>query len=245
MDWQTKVGLGFTVVFGLLPFEVRTMPHWMIWAGLAAGILLIAWGFIPSSARIPSGAALLFIFGVACCAAALGWYMDAAPKMAAASKSNNEPTPIPHQSQTTGFYSKGATLKGVVAEGFDVGVYAEGGLVENSVVRREMGGVLTDDGQFASFSPQQLKRKALEIADSIDAQRDAISRDHSILAKRLPEIHALCGAMLKITGGVTMPPAPDFTFTAGASIREKRIVGAHQEIFIPKFIRLIANKIPS
>src|SRR5216684_3094764 len=78
MDWQFKVGIGATVVFGLLPYAVKDMPHWISWPGVMVGILFLAWGcgLIPSHDKIPFGPAFLFLIGISLATAALGWYRD-------------------------------------------------------------------------------------------------------------------------------------------------------------------------
>lgn len=48
MDWQFKVGLGATVVFGLLQFVVASMPHFLTYSGIGVGVLLIIWGIFPN-----------------------------------------------------------------------------------------------------------------------------------------------------------------------------------------------------
>jgi hypothetical protein len=76
MEWQFKVGLGVAVIFGLLPYAVKDMPHWVTWSGIAAGLTLVAWGLLPSHERLPVGPVALFVVGVATTVAAAGWYWD-------------------------------------------------------------------------------------------------------------------------------------------------------------------------
>jgi hypothetical protein len=76
MDWQFKFGLGFTVVFGLLAFAVKDMPHWVTWPGIVVGCLLILWGIPPFHDRVPIGRGLLFIVVAAVIGTGVSWYLD-------------------------------------------------------------------------------------------------------------------------------------------------------------------------
>jgi hypothetical protein len=73
MDWQFKVGIGFTVVFGLLPFAVKEMPHWVTWPGLTIGGLFILWGFLPRHDEFPLVPTLLFTLLVGGAAGCVAW----------------------------------------------------------------------------------------------------------------------------------------------------------------------------
>lgn len=74
MDWQFKVGLGLALVFGLLPFAVKDMPHWVTWPGISIGILFIIWGILPAHQKIQIGPAILFIAGFAAIVGSVAWY---------------------------------------------------------------------------------------------------------------------------------------------------------------------------
>jgi hypothetical protein len=76
VDWQFKVGLGVAVVFGLLPYAVKEMPHWVTWSGIAIGVALVGWGLIPSHERFPLGPVVVFIAGLTFMVGAAGWYWD-------------------------------------------------------------------------------------------------------------------------------------------------------------------------
>jgi hypothetical protein len=76
MDWQFKIGLGVAFFFGLLPYAVKDMPHWVTWSGMAIGLALVIWGIIPSHERLPLGPVGLAIIGIACLVGACGWYSD-------------------------------------------------------------------------------------------------------------------------------------------------------------------------
>jgi hypothetical protein len=76
MDWQFKVGIGVAIVFGLLPFAVKDMPHWITWPGITIGALLAVWGVIPNHEKIPLGPAFLFIICSAGIAGSVAWYVD-------------------------------------------------------------------------------------------------------------------------------------------------------------------------
>lgn len=75
MDWQFKVGLGVAVVFGLLPFALKAMPPWLSLGGVAVGLLLIVWGFLPrhDTLPMPPTIGLILALGVATSCAYLVW----------------------------------------------------------------------------------------------------------------------------------------------------------------------------
>jgi len=76
MDWQFKVGLGAAFIFGLLPFAVKDMPHWVTWPGLTIGGLFIFWGLIPHHDNFPILPCVLFIGFSAAAAATAAWGYD-------------------------------------------------------------------------------------------------------------------------------------------------------------------------
>lgn len=78
MDWQFRVGLGVALVFGFAPFAVKAMPHWITWPGIGVGLGFISWALVPYAERIPLGAAVLFIAGLAAMAGGIALYWDIA-----------------------------------------------------------------------------------------------------------------------------------------------------------------------
>jgi hypothetical protein len=74
MDWQFKVGLGVAIVFGLLPFWLKTMPNWVTWPGISVGVLFFLWGLLPNHQKIPNGPAILFIICIAGIVGSVAWY---------------------------------------------------------------------------------------------------------------------------------------------------------------------------
>ena len=84
MDWQFRIGVGLAVVFGLLPYAVKDMPHWASWSGVALGILFAAWGMLPGHEKIPMVSAIWFLASVTSAVAALGWYYDNGPALTGA-----------------------------------------------------------------------------------------------------------------------------------------------------------------
>jgi hypothetical protein len=78
MDWQTKIGLGVAIAFGILPFVVKDMPQWLTWPGLSFGVLLALWGLLPNHDKIPYGPAFLFITCTSGIAASVAWFYTTA-----------------------------------------------------------------------------------------------------------------------------------------------------------------------
>ena len=79
MDWQFKIGLGLSFVFGLLPYAVKDLPGWVSWSGLGIGVVCVIWGLIPGRSQMPLGPSLLFVLGCALVFAAIGWYREDSP----------------------------------------------------------------------------------------------------------------------------------------------------------------------
>jgi hypothetical protein len=79
MNWQVKIGLGITLVLGLLPFTGLALPHWVTWPGIVVGILLTVLGLLPKHEDIATGVSLLFIAGVAGIVASVILYLDSGP----------------------------------------------------------------------------------------------------------------------------------------------------------------------
>jgi hypothetical protein len=80
MDWQTKVGLGITILMGLLPFTNYAPPPWLTWPGIAIGVLFIIWGLIPRHEQIPLIAILLFVASCAGIVASIVLYVQRGPE---------------------------------------------------------------------------------------------------------------------------------------------------------------------
>jgi hypothetical protein len=81
IDWQFKValvGLAVAIVFGLLPFAVKAMPHWITWPGIAVGCSFLVWAVFPMETRHAIGPALIIIAGIAFITAGISWYVDTA-----------------------------------------------------------------------------------------------------------------------------------------------------------------------
>ena len=76
MDWQFRVGLGVAIIFGLLPYAVKDLPHWFTWAGIAVGLAVVLWGVLPDHHDIPIIPVIIFIIGAAAMAGAAGWIWD-------------------------------------------------------------------------------------------------------------------------------------------------------------------------
>jgi hypothetical protein len=79
MEWQFKVGIGVAILFGLLPFAVKDMPHWATWPGLSIGGLLILWGLLPRHDEFPLLPTILFIVLGAGAVACAAWGYDLLP----------------------------------------------------------------------------------------------------------------------------------------------------------------------
>jgi hypothetical protein len=75
MDWQFPIGLGATVVSGLLPYVVKNMPQWVTWPGISVGILFILWGLLGNY-KIPAIPAVIFIISVAGIVSSIALYLD-------------------------------------------------------------------------------------------------------------------------------------------------------------------------
>ncbi len=76
MDWQFKIGVGIALVFGLLAFAVKEIPHPISWPGIAIGCLLVVWGIPLFHGRVMLGPGLLFIGGAAIIVASVAWQLD-------------------------------------------------------------------------------------------------------------------------------------------------------------------------
>ena len=76
MDLQFKIGLGLTVIFGLLPFAIKDMPTLITWPGISIGLMLIIWALLPSGDRFSSGPIFLFIVSVAGMVASVAWFLQ-------------------------------------------------------------------------------------------------------------------------------------------------------------------------
>ena len=77
MDWQFKIGIGLAVFFGILPFAVKDMPHWVTWPGLTIGALFVLWGVTPEHDKSPHAPIFLFIACAAGIAGSIAWFLDA------------------------------------------------------------------------------------------------------------------------------------------------------------------------
>lgn len=78
MDWQFKVGVGLSILFGLLPYAIKDMPQSITWAGVVAGLLLIVWGFVPSHDKMAVGPTLLLIASLSGLVGSIVWYRSSA-----------------------------------------------------------------------------------------------------------------------------------------------------------------------
>jgi len=78
MDWQFKVGIGVAILFGLLPFAVRDLPHWITFSGIGAGLLFVGWGLLPNHDKVSVGSALIFIIAIS---AAIGSGIQILPSL--------------------------------------------------------------------------------------------------------------------------------------------------------------------
>jgi len=74
MDKAFYIGLGVAIVFGLLPFAVKEIPHWLTWLGIAIGVIIVIWALIKPIPSIINGPFALFMIGCACIAASAVWY---------------------------------------------------------------------------------------------------------------------------------------------------------------------------
>ncbi len=68
MDKAFYIGLGVAIVFGLLPFAVKEIPHWLTWLGIAIGVIIVIWALIKPIPSIINGPFALFMIGCACIA---------------------------------------------------------------------------------------------------------------------------------------------------------------------------------
>lgn len=71
------IGIGLTVLLGLLPFVIKDMPPVLTWGGITCGIACIAWPFIPGHPRF-DGPLLLVSLAVVSSAGAAGWWISLA-----------------------------------------------------------------------------------------------------------------------------------------------------------------------
>jgi len=77
MDKSFVIGLGVTFVFGLLPFAFKDLSPVVTWGGLALGVIVILWPFIPLHPRFDRPL-LLIAFALICLAGATGWIISLA-----------------------------------------------------------------------------------------------------------------------------------------------------------------------
>jgi hypothetical protein len=73
VDWQFKVGLGITLIFGLLQFVVKAVPSTIAWPGIATGVLFILWGLLPHHDKIPYFQVFIFMTLIAGATATAAW----------------------------------------------------------------------------------------------------------------------------------------------------------------------------
>ncbi len=92
MDWRSIVlGLGLSLVFGLLQYAVKSMPNIVSWPGICIGVLLIIWGFIPRQWNIPYGPAILFLICCAGITASVAWYFNSRLNITSQSQARSFP----------------------------------------------------------------------------------------------------------------------------------------------------------
>src|SRR5215475_3319165 len=110
MDWQFTVGIGIAIMFGLLPFAVKDMPHWITWPGITAGALLTLLGLLPSHDKYPLIGSLVMVASISAFVGSIALFVDARTDTAMEATSTSvrisEPSLTPPQEKLLSLIAK-------------------------------------------------------------------------------------------------------------------------------------------